>query len=61
VGANGDEAILRGIFQQEAQTFPDKKTIVARGRFEGKWRRQADGRWLIERMTTMPIGAVQKP
>ena len=50
----GDEATVRGAYQQRAVVIAEKRAVVARGDFVAKWRRQGDGRWLIQRMTTTP-------
>jgi ketosteroid isomerase-like protein len=54
-------ANVLGTFQQEARILAEKKTIVARGRFEALWRRQKDGTWLLARMSTAAPPPGQTP
>jgi uncharacterized protein (TIGR02246 family) len=54
IKVEGDEATVRGAYQQRAIVIAEKRAVVARGDFVARWRRQGDGRWLIQRMTTTP-------
>jgi quinol monooxygenase YgiN/ketosteroid isomerase-like protein len=48
----GATAILTGTYQQKALLLADKREIRVQGKFEAEWIRQADGQWLIRRLST---------
>jgi uncharacterized protein (TIGR02246 family) len=49
----GPGATQGGTFRQKAR-LADGKTVETKGTFEAEWERQADGSWLMSRMTTNP-------
>jgi uncharacterized protein (TIGR02246 family) len=52
--AQGGSATQSGTYSQTAQS-PSGETIKTEGKFEARWARQADGRWLLKRMHTSPL------
>ncbi len=49
----GPSALQMGTFRQKAR-LADGKVVESKGTFEAEWERQADGSWLISRVTTNP-------
>jgi uncharacterized protein (TIGR02246 family) len=49
----GPGALQTGTFRQTAR-LADGKIVETKGTFEAEWERQADGSWLMSRMTTNP-------
>jgi ketosteroid isomerase-like protein len=49
----GPTATQRGTFRQRAR-LADGKVVESNGTFEAEWERQADGSWLLSRMTANP-------
>lgn len=49
----GPSALQTGTFRQKVR-LSDGKVVESKGTFEAEWERQADGSWLLSRMTTNP-------
>ncbi len=49
----GAGALQTGTFRQKAR-LADGTVVDSKGTFEAEWERQADGSWLLARMTTNP-------
>lgn len=51
---HGDMALYWGTYFEKLE-FPGQPVSEQRGKFVAQWVRQADGRWLIERMYRIPM------
>ena len=51
---HGDMALYWGTYFEKLD-FPGQPVSEQRGKFVAQWVRQADGRWLIERMYRIPM------
>lgn len=49
---NGDTVTLSGTFEQQYTMLSNHKTGTASGNFTAEWVRQADGKWLLRKMST---------
>jgi len=49
---DGDTMTISGTFEQQYTMLSNKKTGSASGNFTAEWVRQADGQWLLRKMST---------
>lgn len=49
---NGETVTLSGTFQQQYTMLSNHKTGTSSGKFTAEWVRQADGKWLLRKMST---------
>jgi uncharacterized protein (TIGR02246 family) len=50
----GDTAVMKGTYSQKALVLATKQVVQVSGHFQAEWKRQPNGTWLIERMSTSP-------
>src|SRR5581483_1283248 len=54
VQVTGDTAVMKGTYSQKALVVATKQVVQASGHLEAEGKRQPNGGWLIERMSTAP-------